>query len=131
MNTKSIRQSVLFRAAPREVYEALMDSKKHTRFSGETARISRKIGGKFKAYGDYIEGVNLELVANKKIVQSWRGSDWEPGHFSTVTFALSKVQSGTKLSFAQVGVPERFHKDIRQGWKDYYWKPMKAMLEKA
>jgi uncharacterized protein YndB with AHSA1/START domain len=49
MKTKSIRQSVVFKAPPHEVYEALMDSKKHARFSGEEARISRKDGGKIRA----------------------------------------------------------------------------------
>jgi hypothetical protein len=36
----------------------------------------------------------------------------------------------TQLIFTQSGVPEEFYDDIRQGWKDYYWIPMKEMLEK-
>ena len=78
MNTKTIRQSVTFRATPHEVYEAIMDSKKHSELTGSQVRMSRKIGGKFSIYGGDIEGVNLELVPDQKIVQSWRYSDW-PG----------------------------------------------------
>jgi hypothetical protein len=26
-------------------------------------------------------------------------------------------------------VPDDKYEDIKQGWKDYYWAPMKAMLE--
>ena len=85
---KSIHQSVTFSASPHEVYELLMDSKKHAAFSGEAASISRKVGGKIKAYGDYIEGKNLELEADKKIVQLWRASDWPKGQYSTVTFTF-------------------------------------------
>ena len=129
MKTKTIRQSVTFKSSPHEVYEALMDSRKHTRFTGAKAKISRKINGKFSAYDGYIEGVHLDLVPGKKIVQSWRGSDWPEGHFSKATFSLKKVKDGTRLTFAQRGVPDQHYDDIRQGWHDYYWKPMKEMLE--
>jgi uncharacterized protein YndB with AHSA1/START domain len=59
---KTIQQSVTLKVSPHEVYEALMDSRKHSKFTGEEASISREVGGKFSAYGDYITGVNLELV---------------------------------------------------------------------
>src|SRR4030043_561347 len=127
---KTIRQSITFEATPHEVYEALMNSRSHARFTGAKARISRKVGGKFIAYDGYIEGVNLNLVPNKKIVQSWRGSDWPKGHYSRATFSLKKVKNGTHLTFTQSGVPDQYYNDISQGWRDYYWKPMKEMLEK-
>jgi len=106
-----------------------MDSRKHAKFSGEKASISRKVGGKFKCYGGYIEGLNLDLRPDKKIVQSWRGSDWPDGHYSKVTYSFQKVKNGTRLTFTQSGVPDQYYKDINQGWRDYYWKKMKAMLE--
>jgi activator of HSP90 ATPase len=130
MKTKTIRQSVTFKASPHTIYEMLMDSRKHAKFTGEKASIIRKIGGKFTAYAGYINGVNLELVPDKKIVQSWRGSDWPEGHYSRATYSLTKVQSGTRLTFRQSGVPAEHCKDISQGWRDYYWNPMREMLEK-
>ena len=130
MKTKNIRQSVTFKTNPHEVYEALMDSRRHAKFTGEKARISRKIGGKLMAYGGYIEGVNLDLVPDKKIVQSWRGSDWPKGHYSKATFTLKKVKGGTRLSFFQSGVPAQHYNGIKKGWRDFYWAPMKKMLER-
>ncbi len=65
---KTIRQTVTFKASPHEVYEALMNSRRHAKFSGGKARLSRKVGGKFTAYDGYIEGTNLELAPDKKIV---------------------------------------------------------------
>ena len=130
MKTKTIRQSVTFRTTPHVIFEMLMDSRKHARFTGERASISRKVGGKFTAYEPHISGINLELVPDKKIVQSWRDSDWPEGHFSKVTFSLEEVQGGTRLSFRQSGVPEEHYDDINQGWRDYYWKPMREMTEK-
>ena len=107
-----------------------MDSRKHARFTGAKARISRRRGGKFAAYDGYIDGINLDLVPDKKIVQSWRGSDWPKGHYSKATFSLKKIKSGTRLTFTQRGVPVKYYGDIRQGWRDFYWRPMKEMLEK-
>ena len=75
MKTRTIRQTVAFKATPHEVFEALMDSKKHSEFTGGKAKISRNVSGKFTAYDGYAEGTNLELVKDKKIVQTWRASD--------------------------------------------------------
>lgn len=128
MKTKSIKQAVLLKASPHDVYEALMDSEKHSELTGSGAQISRKVGGKFTAWGGYIDGVNLELVPDQKIVQSWRSSDWPEKHYSHVMFLLEKSKNGTKLTFTQTGVPDLFYDSIKQGWTDYYWKPMKETL---
>jgi activator of HSP90 ATPase len=129
MKTKTIQQTVTIKATPHEVYETLMDSKKHAELVGAEARISKKVGARFSIYDGEIEGVNLELVPDKKIVQSWRYSDWPEGHYSKATFLLKESQSGTKLIFTQTEVPEDKYEDVSQGWHDYYWQPMKEMLE--
>jgi activator of HSP90 ATPase len=130
MKTKTIRQSVTFTASPREVYEAVMDSFKHARFTGSEVKMSREEGGSFEIYGGDIQGTNIQLVPDEKIVQSWRYSDWPEGHYSRVTFSLKGVAGGTRLTFTQSGVPVERYDDIRQGWHDYYWEPMKDMLKK-
>ena len=130
MKTKTIRQNVQINASPAEVYEALMDSKKHSAFTGAKAVISPRVGGNFNAWEGYATGQNLELVHGKKIVQSWRASDWPQEHFSKATFSLAKSGKGTTLSFSQTGVPADCAEEITQGWIDYYWTPLKAFLEK-
>ncbi len=127
---KTIRQSVTFKATPHQVYEALMDSRKHARFSGDTASISRKVSGKITAYGGYITGTNVELVQDKKIVQTWHAADWPEGHESRVTFSFKPTGGGTRLTFTHTGVPDDQYESIKQGWIENYWMPMKAMLEK-
>ena len=129
MKTKTIRQSVTFKAPPHEVYELLMDSQKHSVLTGSQAKISKKTGEAFSIYDGEIEGINLELLPDKKIVQSWRGSDWPDGHYSQATFLLKETGSGTILEFTQTRVPEQFYEEISQGWYDFYWTPMKEMLE--
>jgi len=129
--SKLVRQSATFKATPHQVYEALMDSRQHARFTGDAASISRKVGGKIMAYGGYITGANLELASDKKIVQTWRASDWPEGHISKVTFRMTAVKGGTRLTFTHSGVPDEQFEAIKRGWIEHYWTPMKAMLEKG
>ena len=124
----TIRQTVTLAAAPRAVYSALMDSRRHARLTNAPARISSKVGGSIMAYGGYITGTNLELLPDKKIVQAWHMQDWPAGHLSRCTFRLERVRSGTRLHFTHSGVPARYLVAVKQGWIDHYWKPLKAML---
>ena len=130
MKTKTIRQSVILKASPHDVYEALMDSDKHSYFIGDKADISREVGGRFTTFSGYSQGVNIELIQDERIVQTWRASDWPEGHYSQVAFSLNAIEGGTQLNFVQTGVPAEQYDDISKGWRDYYWKTMKKMLEK-
>jgi activator of HSP90 ATPase len=130
MKTKTLHQTISFNAAPHDVYEALMDSKKHTEFTEAKAVISRSIGGKFTAFDDWASGTNVELVKDKKIVQTWRGADWPEGHYSTITFALKQKEKETMLDFTQTEIPEDLYDDVKQGWIDWYWNKLKAYVVK-
>ena len=75
MKTKTISQTVIITSAsPHELYEIFMDEKKHAKLVNSTAKISRKIGEGFEIYDGYIDGTNIELIQDKKIVQNWRGN---------------------------------------------------------
>jgi activator of HSP90 ATPase len=128
--TKNIKQVVTFPATPHEIYEMLMDSKKHAKFSGEAAKISRKVGGKISAYGGWIEGKNLKLIPDRLIIQAWRGSSWPKGHYSKAMFLMTKTKTGTKLTFGHTGVPVGAYAGITKGWKSEYWDKMKKMIGK-
>ena len=131
MKNKTIRQTISFHASAHDVYELLMDEKKHALFTGGSARISRDVGGAFVTNDGYSDGKNVELVPDAKIVQTWRSSDWPDDHYSALTVTLPPAPSGTNLSFVQTGVPDDQYEEISQGWYDYYWNPMKAALKKG
>lgn len=123
---KTIKQIVHFDVSASEVYDALMDSKKHSAFTGAPASISQKVGGAFNCYGDYIRGKNLELVKNKKIVQEWIGKDFAKGEVSKVIFELHDLgEKKCKLVFTHENVPKKLFEGIDKGWKDFYWDKMK------
>jgi activator of HSP90 ATPase len=126
----TIRQTVLFDAPPHAVFEALLDSKKHAAFTGATASMSRKVGGKFSAWDGYIEGKNLRIEKDKVIVQSWRTTEFkESDPDSQIMFHFSKKGDKTRLVFVHSKVPDRLAESFRQGWIDNYWVPLKAYLE--
>jgi activator of HSP90 ATPase len=126
---KRLRQTVLFKAPPRAVYDLLMVSKLHAAFTGEKAKVSPKVDGLVSAYSGYSEARNVLLIPGKRIVQAWRGEDWEPGWYSTATWEFDAVKGGTRMTFIQDNIPAKLFKDIQSGWVTYYWDPMKAYLD--
>ena len=66
MKTRTIRQTITLDASPHDVYEMLMDEKKHARFTGGAAQISRDVGGAFVTNDGYSTGTNKELVQDTK-----------------------------------------------------------------
>ena len=122
--TPAIQQSEDFAVSPETLYELYMDSKKHTQGTGMPARISRKIGGTFTAFGGKIGGKNLMLVPNRMIVQAWRASHWKKSDpDSILVIEFSKIKGGTRVDLVHVNVAEDDYKGVSEGWPKYYWQP--------
>jgi uncharacterized protein YndB with AHSA1/START domain len=128
---KTIKQRVRFKAAPRAVYELLADSKTHSAVTGRTARISRKIGGRFSAAVNGASGLNVDLVPARRIVQAWRNDRFPEGIFSMATFDFSTTHDGgTELVLIHRGVPKDLIPETERAWREHYWRRMKAWLER-
>ncbi len=107
-----------------------MDSKKHSEITGSKAVISGKVGGKFSVWGGDLYGKNIEIIPDRKIVQSWRVREWEPeGYFSKVTFLIEEIKNGTRLTIIHEGIPIDDYEEIKEDWKVFYFEPMKEMIE--
>jgi activator of HSP90 ATPase len=130
VKTVKITQTIKLPATPMEVYEAYVDEEKQSEFTGSKATSDSRVGGEFTAWDGYISGKYLELVPGKKIVQEWKSTDFPdgtpPSHFVLV---LKEDKVGTELTMIHSGVPEEVAKAIGQGWKDYYWEPMKKYFK--
>jgi len=120
-----IHQEVDLNASPQKVYEALLDSKQFTEFSGRTAEINREVGGTFSLFKGHIVGRNLELLPNQRIVQGWRVVTWPEGAYSIARFDLKAQGSGTHVVFDHIGFPEGLHDHLAQGWEENYWSLLK------
>jgi len=121
----TIRQSATIYAKPAEVFETLMDSRKHSRLTHTKASVSRKIGGKFTIMDGWIMGENLDIKKNKHILQSWRGKQWAKSHDSRVRFDLKRVKGGTKLMLTH-RLPDKYYQEVKSGWKEHYMITLKA-----
>jgi activator of HSP90 ATPase len=128
--TPVIEQTVSFRVTPAKLYELFMDSAKHSAATGMPAKVSRKVGGKWSAFGGMILGKNLVLVPNRMIVQAWRSAEWkkaDPDSILVVGFEKA-AGGGTTVHLVHVGVPAYDHQGVTQGWVKYYWEPWKEYL---
>jgi activator of HSP90 ATPase len=124
----TIRQKITLRISPERLFSLFLDGKEHAAFTGAPARISKKAGASFRVM-DFATGRNLQLVPGKQIVQSWRADDWgssDPDSLLILNFA--KAPGGATLEMIHAGVPEREAKNLDEGWRDYYWKPLKSYL---
>ncbi len=128
----TIRQSATIPGVtPRRLYDAFLDSRQHSAMTGGRARMSAVVGDRWTAWDGSLGGENVELVPGKKIVQTWRGDDFPAGHHSRLTLTFAKAPTGTKVTLVQTDVPDDLQASYAQGWRDYYWTPMKAYFGRS
>jgi|SRR5664279_1972143 len=126
----TIIQKVIFKDATAEaLYNLYMDAKLHSMIIDGPVEISEKIGSSFNAFRGYITGRNLQLVKNRLIVQSWRGSDWDPKDPDSA-FLISLEQKGKNviMNMIHANVPADKEKGLEKGWYEHYWDPWKQHL---
>ena len=87
-------------ATPAAVFDALVNPDTIQKWSGAPANMTTEAGSKFSLFGGQIEGTNVEVSANKKLVQTW--------------------PSDTKVTITLVGnddttTAELLHEDIPSG----------------
>ena len=129
--TATITQNVVIPTTPEQLYDAFIDAKIHSAFTGAKATCDPVIGGEFTAWDGYIFGKNLELERGKRIVQEWSTSEWPEGYPpSRLELTFRKVKAGTEISMVHSKVPEEQAEDYRQGWIDNYWNPLKEYFNK-
>ncbi len=126
LKTKVITQKVTIPAPPAEVYDAFMDARKHSTFTGGKATNDPKVGGKMSAWDGYITGKNLKLVEGKRIVQEWITTDWIAGYLpSTLDLTFTKKGNATELKMVHSDVPASMAASFADGWKEHYWTHLK------
>ena len=124
----TIHQEIDFPAKPARIYGILLDAKQFTAFTKEPAEIRPQPGGAFKLFGERIEGRNIELVPNQRIVQAWRPAYWPAGEYSMVRFALAARGSGSRVVLDHAGFTEDKWESLSDGWRAHYWEPLRAYL---
>jgi len=129
--TTTITQKVVIHALPEEVYEAFLDPKKHSEFTGSKAKGQAKVGAEFTAWDGYISGKTVELEKGKRIVQEWVTTEWPEGYPpSRLELKFKETNGETELTMTHSDVPVDQKKELEQGWTDFYWDPLKNYFKK-
>ena len=123
---KIIHQTYVIKAPIKEVWNALVNPKDIEGWSGTKATMDARIGTKFTLWETSIHGTNLEVIPFKRLKQEWY-ADYDTPSF--VTFILSEKEGVTTVELIHEQVPADKFKDIKEGWKEYYMKPLKQYVE--
>jgi activator of HSP90 ATPase len=118
--------TVILHASAERIFNAWLSSDGHSAMTGSTAKVDKKVGGAFTAWDGYIFGKTLEMESPRRLVQAWRTSEFPEGApDSRVEILFDEVKGGTKLTLIHSDMPEDQVESYKQGWKDFYFKPMK------
>jgi activator of HSP90 ATPase len=123
--SNDFKLTVTLPAKAEAIYKAWLSTKGHSDMTGSPAKVDGRKGGDFTAWEGYIWGTFLELEKNKKIVQSWRTSEFpEEADDSHVEVILDEENGKTTLTLVHTNIP-RGQDSYKQGWEDFYFRPMK------
>jgi activator of HSP90 ATPase len=125
----AIHYEIDFAAPPSRIYQAILDQKQFAAFSGLAATIDPNPGGPFSMFGGQIQGRNIELVPNVRIVQAWRPAHWAAGIYSIAHFEFKPRAAETILIFDHVGFPAGDYDSLDSGWSHHYWEPLKKYFD--
>ena len=124
----TIHFDIDYKTTPDRIYQVLLDAKQFNACSGLPAEIDPKAGGWFKLFDGQIEGRNVELIPNQRIVQAWRPSSWPAGVYSIARFELVLRGSATRIVFDHAGFTEGLKDHLAGGWAEHYWEPLHKYL---
>jgi uncharacterized protein YndB with AHSA1/START domain len=118
-------------ASPQSVYDAWIDGARHSEMTQSPASASTEIAGIFTAHDGYINGINLELVPGKRILQTWRTTEFEgTDPDSSIEITLEETSTGTLLTLTHWNIPAGQAEGYESGWQDHYFAPVLEYFSK-
>jgi uncharacterized protein YndB with AHSA1/START domain len=128
----NIRLITTLPASPEAVYEAWLSTGGHTAMTGAPATVEARVGGEHMAWGGYISGQHVELEPGKRILQTWRTTEFpENAPDSLLEIVLTRAPEGTRLTLTQSGIPDGQGEQYHEGWQGHYFAPMTAYFAAA
>lgn len=108
-----------------ELFQAWLNSESHTLFTGALAEIDPTVGGSYSAWDGYISGKTLDIEAPRRILQSWRTTEFnQDDPDSKLELLFESIGTGTRFTLIHTNIPEGQAEMYREGWEDYYFAPM-------
>ncbi|KAI8646862.1 activator of Hsp90 ATPase [Parasitella parasitica] len=126
VNTTSLDKTEEFQTSAHELYETLTDARRASIWTRGHVKLTNEAGSTYEFFNGNVTGKMLELVPDKKIVQTWRLKSWPAGHYSTVTLELEEGSNFVTLKMSQTDVPVGEEENVEKNWSGYYWMAIKS-----
>ncbi len=131
MKKEALRVSTTIPAAPTTLYYAWLASEQHSAMTGSPAKIDSSVGGKFSAWDGYITGTHVILDLGRRIVMSWRTTDFpKEAPDSRCEVHFEALGGSTRLTILHTEIPEGQGEKYREGWNERYFAPMRTFFSK-
>jgi len=89
-------------------------------------------GGRFIAWDGYIHGILLGVEDGRRIVQTWRTSEFPPeSRDSRVVVEFEAARGGTRVVVRHSDLPPSHVKRYEKGWSEHYLKPLVRYFAKG
>lgn len=122
-----LEQTYTINAPVNAVWKALTDGPTAEQWGAGPAKVDAREGGEFSYWDGDIHGVFTRLVPEKLIEQDWYGHD-NPTWKYNVVFTLEGNDQQATVHMIYSGDILDEQKDIAD-WRDYYFDPIKKLLE--
>src|SRR5438477_191327 len=129
----SFQLEMIVAAEPQRVFSAWMDSREHAAFTGGgEAVVEPWAGGRFIAWDGYIHGILLGVDEGRRIVQTWRTSEFPPGaRDSRLVVEFEPARGGTRVIVRHSDLPSSHVKKYERGWTEHYLKALARYFAKG
>jgi activator of HSP90 ATPase len=122
---ESLSMQIVLPVSARDLCKAWMNNAEHSGFTGSPAKIIPHIGGAFTAWDGYISGKTLEIETPRRILQSWRTTEFPEGSpDSLLELLFEPVEGGSRLTLNHSNIPDGQKEGYEQGWQEFYFTPM-------
>ena len=125
---KIIEQSYVIKAPLHKVWQAFVDPILIEKWGGGPAVMGTVESTNFSLWGGDIHGTNVKVIPDKLLSQDWFSGEWDEP--SRLNLSFTSNGDETVVDLVQEDVPSSDLKDISEGWKDYYFDPIKELLER-
>ena len=127
---EKIKLSLTLPVDAKTLYNAWLSSEQHSAFTGSEAIINKRKGGAYSTWDGYITGVTIDMIPYTRIIQTWRTTEFdESWPDSLVDLSFVEKDGKTTLTIKQEGLAKGDGAKYKQGWKDFYFTPMKAWVK--
>jgi uncharacterized protein YndB with AHSA1/START domain len=129
----SFQLEMIVAAEPQRVFSAWMDSREHAAFTGGgEAVVEPWAGGRFIAWDGYIHGILLGVDEGRRIVQTWRTSEFPPeARDSRLVVEFEPARGGTRVVVKHTDLPPTHLKKYERGWSEHYLKALARYFAKG